>query len=346
LVRFDKNDVGKILVIKTGAIGDVLLSTPVIENLRYNFPDAEINFLTQRYCREVLTGNPYLSRILTFDLGLNDSSYCLLKSINKQKYDLVIDLYSNPRTALITFNSDAKYRVGFPFGLRRFAYNIKVKPRSGEVHNIEFNLDALRALGLEIISTKPCVYLDDIHLKYADEYFSINNLKGDKVIGINSSGSWETKVWPSEYFAELVKRLSGDHKIILFWGYPHEKVEAEKIINQSSGNILILPELNLKYMTGVGIKCDLFISNDTGPAHLIWAAGGRTLTIFGPTKYDLHGHVDERSFIIKNDELNCLGCDLTKISECPNDHRCMRELKVEKVYHEVLRILSSELIPY
>ena len=100
-MKFNRSKVKKILVIKPAAIGDVLLCTPVVENLRIDFPDAEIIFLTQKYCKEALTGNPNINRILTYDLAL-DSGWCLIRNIRKQKYDLVIDLFGNPRTALIT----------------------------------------------------------------------------------------------------------------------------------------------------------------------------------------------------------------------------------------------------
>jgi heptosyltransferase-3 len=139
----DKSKINKILVIKPAAIGDVLLSTPVPENLRHNFPNAEIVFLTQKFCKEVLTGNPFINRILTYDLKL-DSGRCIIRNIRKQKYDLIIDLFGNPRTAIITFRSGARYKVGYTFNWRSVAYNIKVKPRGGEVHNIEFNLDSLK----------------------------------------------------------------------------------------------------------------------------------------------------------------------------------------------------------
>ncbi|CAG1772126.1 partial ADP-heptose--LPS heptosyltransferase 2, partial [uncultured bacterium] len=85
-MKFDRTKVKKILVMKPGAIGDVLLSTPVIQNLRHNFPDAVINFLTQSYCRDVLVDNPYLTRVLSYDIGTGDSSRCLIKNIHDQDY--------------------------------------------------------------------------------------------------------------------------------------------------------------------------------------------------------------------------------------------------------------------
>ena len=96
----DKNRVKKILIIKFGGIGDLLLTTPVFPNLRSYFPDAEIYVLTLRKGRDVLIDNPYLKRVFTYD-PTEDKSWCLIKNIRKQKYDLIIDLYCNPRTALI-----------------------------------------------------------------------------------------------------------------------------------------------------------------------------------------------------------------------------------------------------
>jgi heptosyltransferase-2 len=339
-MNFDKSRVNKILVIKPGAIGDVLLSTPVIENLRKNFPDAEINFLTQSYCREVLMGNPYLNRVLTYDISKGDGSFCLIKNIHNQKYDLIIDLFGNPRTAIIVFNSDARYKVGFRFKWRALAYNIKVKPRGGEIHNVEFNLDALRALNLEVTSHKPLFVLNGVHAEFANDFIKNNSLDGSKVIGINASGTWPTKVWYTEKFGELGKKLSEDHKILLFWGYDKEKETAEKIKEIIGEKAMLIPKVDLKYMAALIKKCRLFITNDTGPMHIAWSIGANTAAIFGPTNSHLQGPLTENSIIIKNETLSCLGCNLTQISECPNSHKCMNELSVEYVYSKIMEFMK------
>src|SRR5881296_2236111 len=128
-----------ILVIKLRAIGDVLLSTVVLNNLRASFPDARIDFLTERPSREVIEGNPVVNSVLAFD-GSNRRSLSLILDVRNRKYDLVIDLFGNPRSALVTFFSGASYRVGYRFNWRRYCYNIVVEPRGGEVHNTDFNL--------------------------------------------------------------------------------------------------------------------------------------------------------------------------------------------------------------
>lgn len=334
-MKFDRTKVNKILVIKPGAIGDVLLSTPVIKNLRINFPNAEINYLTQTFCKDVLTDNPSLTRVLTYDLKKGDSSYCLIQNVHKQKYDLIIDLFCNPRTAIIVFNSDAKYRVGFPFSWRRIAYNIKVRPRSSEVHNIEFNLDTLRALNLGVETNKPEFFLNSVHEEFAEKFFRENNLTDTKVIGINPSGTWETKVWYPEKFSELAKKFNNS-RILIFWGYEKERAEAEKIQKEIGENALLIPQTNLKYMAALLKKCGLFITNDTGPMHIAWVLGVNVAAIFGPTNPDLQGPMSENSVVIRNEALSCLGCNLTRISECPYNHKCMADLSVEEVYNKIV----------
>ena len=336
--RFDKQKVNKILIIKPAAIGDVLLATPVIENLRHNFPDAEINFLTQKFCKEALTDNPFLSKALTYDLRY-DSTAFLIKHLTRQKYDLVIDLFGNPRTAIVTYMIDARYRVGYKFNWRRFAYNIKVDPRRRELHNIEFNLESLRRLGLEIITSKPRFVLNSVHKEFAEEFFEKNGLSKGNVIGINPHGTWKTKVWYAEKFIELGKMLTKKYNILLFWGNNSEKLNAEKIANAIGKKAILIPETDLKYMGALILNCSVFVTNDTGPMHIAWILGVNTVAIYGPTIPELQGPLSDNSVIVRNNTLSCLGCNLTKIEDCPYEHKCMRNLTAEEVYNNIMKFL-------
>ncbi len=340
----DKSEIKKILVIKPGAIGDVLMTTPLLANLRFHFPQAQINYLTKKFCKDALSGNPNVDKILTYDLE-TDSSYCILKNIRKQRYDLVVDLFCNPRTALITFYSGAKYKVGYKFRHRTYAYNIRITPRSSEVHNIEFNLDSIRALGLEVITNKPLMAFSGIEEEFADKYFKKNNLTGKKVIAINPCGSWETKVWHKEKFIELIKEfklLGKDFSYLILWGYESERKVAEEIKSQCGESVLVIPELNFKYMIAIIKKCDVLITNDTGPMHGAWMTGVKTVAIFGPTNSHLQGPLSDNSIVIKNETLNCLGCNLTKLSECKYEHACMKELSPDKIIEAVRNLLESK----
>jgi lipopolysaccharide heptosyltransferase II len=338
LKKIDKSKINKILVIKPAAIGDVLLSTPAVENLRNNFPDAEINFLTQKFCKEVLTGNPFITRVLTYDLSL-DGGWCIIRNIRKQKYDLIIDLFCNPRTALITFLSGARYKVGFRFRQRSYAYNIKLDSRGGEVHNVEFNLDALRALELEVKSTQPRFYINHVHDEFAEKFFADNGFDNKTVIGINPCGTWKTKVWYLEKFADLIKKFESSYRFLIFWGYEEEHKQAARLREMTGDNVFLIPACDLKYIGALMKRCKLFLTNDTGPMHIASALGVNVAAIFGPTNPRLQGPLNENSIVIRNEKLDCLGCNLTRIKDCPFEHKCMTELDADYVFEKLQKFL-------
>lgn len=344
-MKLDKSKIKKILVIKFGGIGDILLTTPVLPNLKAAFPDAEINFLTLRHSRDILIDNPYLTRAFTYDPS-EDKSWCLIKNIRMQKYDLVIDLFGNPRTAFITFMSGARYRFGFKFRLRDYAYNIKVMGRGGEVHNVDFNLDALRALEIPIISRKMYLPVNIVHREFAEEFIRSNDLDSKKIIGISKTGGWESKRYKPDDYIELINRLNEiyDVNFILIWGNQKERENCEFIKNKiTKGNTYLIPDSPIRYLGAIISKCDMIIGNDSGPLHIAVAVGVPTLGIYGPTNPNLQGPYGDNNLSIVNDKLDCLCCNLLV---CPIGNICMTELSKDKIIEkvkELIRINGIEL---
>ncbi len=337
-MKLDKSKIQKILVIKFGGIGDILLATPVLPNLKNYFPDAEINFLTLRHSRDILIDNPYLSRAFTYDPN-EDKSWCLIKNIRSQKYDLVIDLFGNPRTALITFLSTARYRFGFDFRGRNYAYNIKAKGRGGEVHNVEFNLDALRSLDIPIVSRKLFLPVNIVHEEFADEFIKENKLGTKKIIGISKTGGWESKRYKVDDYIVLMNMLNKiyDINFILFWGNQKEKDDCEYIKSKIlKSNAYVIPESPIRYLGAIIKKCDLVIGNDSGPLHIAVAMGVPTLGIYGPTNPKLQGPYGENNLSIVNEKLDCLYCNLL---DCPIGNICMTELSKDKIADKVKELI-------
>ena len=342
-MKLDKDKIKKILVIKFGGIGDILLTTPVLPNLKSYFPEAEINFLTLRHSRDILIDNPYLSRAFTYDKS-EDKSWCLIKNIRSQKYDLVIDLFGNPRTALITFLSGAKYRFGFKFRGRNYAYNIKIKGRGGEVHNVEFNLDSLRKLEIPITSRKMYLPFNIVHREFADEFIKSNNIDSKKIIGISKTGGWESKRYKRDDYVELINRLNElyDVNIILFWGNKKEKENCEYIkVKIAKRNVFLIPDSPIRYLGAIISRCDLVIGNDSGPLHIAVAVGVPTLGIYGPTNPKLQGPYGEKNLYVVNEKLDCLYCNLLT---CPIGNICMTELSKDKILDKVKELIEINKI--
>ncbi len=332
--KLDLSNVNRILVIKLRAIGDVLLSTPVIKSLRENFPEAEIDFLTEPQSEDILKGNAYVNNVIIF--GRKEKRYLkFLFSLKRRNYDLVIDLFCNPRSAQMAFFTRAPLRVGYSFRLRRYAYNVLLRSRSNDVHNVDFNLDALRALGLKISDRIPSLNIEPAEEEFARKFFKNNFSDGDRVIGINAGGGWEAKLWGLHKFAELADRLveNFNFKILIFWG-PGQVQIYETIKSMMRYDPVIAPSTKLKEMAALQKRCEFVISNDSGPMHIAASVSTPTLGIFGPTKPHLQGPVGGECTTIVKEGLNCLGCNLTV---CKIGNLCMTELSVDDVYNKIIK---------
>ncbi len=334
----DFHTVSSALIIKPRAIGDVLLATPVIRNLKLKFAHLKIDFLCERFTSDVVAGNQFLRDVLSFDKK-NDSTISLISLVREKKYDVVIDLFGNPRTALITRFSGAQYRIGFPFRGRAYAYTIHVTPRGGEVHNVHFNLDVLRHCGIPIGSADPEFPLTQSHRDFADEWLKEQGIANSRMIGINPSGGWYTKKWNPGSFARLADRLSQQmqYPILYFWG-PGEHEEVQKIQKLMTSKSFAIPQTTLKEMGAFLERCSYLVSNDSGPMHIAASLGVPTLGIFGPTNPHLQGPYGEKNHWVRNESLDCLECNLT---ECPIGNVCMKDLSVDVVFNAFQHLVKK-----
>ena len=328
-MKIDRSRVHKILVIKLRAIGDVLLSTAVLENLKSAFPQATIDFLTEKPSRDIIEGNAAVHSTLVFD-GKVQSGVSLISRVQARRYDLVIDLFGNPRSALVTLFSGAPYRVGFRFSWRQYCYNIVVEPRGGEKHNIEFNLDALRAIDVPVSRPSIILPVGADAIQFAERFFLDRKLNDRFVIALNPGGGWYTKRWPLRRFAEfgdlVADKLGG--QVLVIWG-PGELPLAEEIRRSMRNPSILIPPCGLKELAALLQRCRVLVTNDSGPMHIAAAAGTPVVAIFGPTRPHLQGPFGNESEIVQNQKLFCLGCNLTT---CPIGNPCMEDLSVEKVF--------------
>ncbi len=328
----EKQGIHKILVVKLRAIGDVVLSTVVLPNLRANFPSAQIDFLCEMPSADVVAGNPSLNNCIFFN-PKEEHGLHLIRTVRRGRYDTVIDLFGNPRSAIVTMLSGARYRVGYRFGWRRYCYNIVITPRGGAVHNTEFNLDALRAIGVSVKESRPYFPLSPEGAEFAAHFMESNGLNEAFCVAMNAGGGWYTKRWRPDKYAELGSRLREkfNAKILLVWG-PGERQIAEEINAGMMNMGIILPQSTLAQLGAILRRCNVFITNDSGPMHIGAAMGVPIIAFFGPTNPSLQGPVGSEAIIIRNEKLDCLCCNLT---ECPIGNPCMLDLSVDEVYGRI-----------
>lgn len=336
-MKITSEEIKKILIIKPRGIGDIVLSTIVIENLLNHFPNTKIDYLVEEFAKDVLKHNPYLNEVITFS-----KSEFILKTIlkvRKKKYDLIFDLWSNPKTAQITFLSGAKYRVGYNYKGRSYAYNILGTSERGNCHSAFHNLELLKPLDIKIISKKIHFYLSDEEKLFANDFIKKNSLSNQRVVGIIPSGGWDSKRCPPDKWLEIIKSLLEKFtcKILLLWG-PDDKTEVDYIKTKMNDDILLAPKTNLRELAAIIEKCDLIIANDSGPMHIAAAMQVPTLGLFGPTDPEKHGPFSEFSdYVIKKD-LHCIICNKL---ECPYNKECFYEMSIDEILIKSEKLLEK-----
>ena len=335
--KFKKDDIKKILCIKPRGIGDIILSTVVLENLKAAFPHAEIHYLTENFARRAVENNPYVSKILTF--YKKDFVLSIIRKVRKEKYDLVFDFWSNPKTAQVTFLSGAKYKVGFEKSGRKYAYSFLGINGSMGKHAAEDNLVLLNALDIPVISKKIIYNTAEEEKEFAKNFLeSINHQYELSLVGIVPSGGWESKRCDVSKWIDICNEINKKYnvKFLILWG-PGDEKDATSILEGLQPKPEIIPETNFGQLTALIEKCDIIIANDSGPMHVSAALGKPTLGIFGPTDPKAHRPFAENSSYVIHSELHCIIC--TKLV-CPYNHECMLELPMQKVMEEFDKLVK------
>ena len=326
-MHFEKNQIKKILCIKPRGIGDIVLSTIILDNLIDHFPEIKIDYLTEDFAVQALENNLRVNKVLS--MKKKEFPFFVANRIRKEKYDMILDLWSNPRSAQISFLSGVQYRVGYNFRGRRYAYNIRVKSETNHRHAAEDNLRFLDAIGVPVKSKTLHYYISKEDNDWAKDFIKNSFRENTYVIGIVPSGGWPSKRCDASKWVEIGKTIKNTFNVQFFilWG-PGDEQDAN-VINENLSPVSILaPETDVKRLSALINNCNAIIANDSGPMHIAAALNIPTLGIFGPTNPVAHRPYSVNSdYVIKGD-LHCIICN--KLT-CPYNHECMKELSVNKV---------------
>ncbi|MFQ5905107.1 MAG: glycosyltransferase family 9 protein, partial [bacterium] len=201
-----------ILVIRPGAMGDILVATPVLPNLRRAFPRSRIAFLVDKKFADVLKANPYVDEVIKFDRAGMGSFWGLrrmkrelafLAFMRAKRFDLVFDLLGNLRSAILCAATGARERVGYTYRVRKFFYNRRVLARNPQ-YVVDFNLESLRMVGVPVGNRDIHLPADESDKSFAGGWLSMREIDRKRLlIGLFPGGGWPSKRWPEEYFAQL-----------------------------------------------------------------------------------------------------------------------------------------------
>lgn len=336
----------RILIFNVNWLGDVLFSTAVIRNIRYNYPDSFIACIIPSRCNPVLKDNPYLDEIINFDeKGRHRGLLGKLKFVQLLKgknFGTVFLLHRSFSRALICRLARIPERIGYITKKREALLTKKiVAPDRDSMHRIDYYLTIIREAGLKIKDRHTDFIISAPDKEFAAAFLKANFLKdNDFFVGINPGGNWMPKRWPAEDWAKLCDGLiKGFGYKVIITGSPQDTALVNKITKTMREKPLVSAgKLDLKQMAALCARLNLFITADTGPLHIANAVGAKKIiALFGPTHPAITGPVPaDNAVIIQKDS----GCKIPcYIVDCA-DNRCMKAITVEDVVKKIKELNS------
>lgn len=342
MLPIEKEQIKKILIIKLRGIGDVILSTVILDNLKKDFPSTQIDILTEKPSKNALEELRQIDNIILFERRSTLKRIYQIFEIRSKKYDLVMDIFSNPSTALITRFSGARYRAGFPYDGRKYAYNIFGPKERDKFHAAQLHIEFLREIGLTCETNNLYFGLAEKDKLFVNKYIANNNLSDKLLVGISPSGGWASKKCDPVKFAEIADYIAEkyDAQILILWG-PGDKDDADKINELMEHESKCAPDTDIKTMAAFLEACDFVIANDSGPMHICTAVGTPVLSLHGPTNPRLQGPYGNKHEWIRLDELDCIECNLL---DCPKNHECFLDLPIERIMQKIDSLIKKNKI--
>lgn len=310
----------RILILKLGAIGDIIHTLPVLPAIRRKYPDAVISWIAEKRSAEILRGNPLIDNLIEVDTrsmrGRKVVEKVLLegskqlKNLRQFEFDIAVDFQGLLKSAVIAKLSGAKLRWGFsrvdlrePASRVFYTNTVKLPPNS---HVVRQNLALIEdALNLEPtnesigfpISTNECD---------RTEARVIAQRAGGEFAILNPAGGWVTKLWHAGKYGRLADMLWDELGLtsVVVTG-PNESSLAAEVLSVSHSGKTVLAEPTLKGFFELAKLARVYVGGDTGPTHIALAAGAPVVGIFGPTEWWRNGSLDPDDLSVERFDIGC-----------------------------------------
>ncbi len=285
----------KILIVKFRNIGDVLLSTPLISNLKGIYPDSIVDFALNKGCEDMLTSNPNVNNIIIYDRprikGLSIFSQLkeeirFTRNIRINHYDVVINLTEGDRGAQLALLSGAKIKLGFPVR-KGLLSKIKIFDKLGDdkkwQHTVEKDLQFINLLGKEVDNKEVKIYWQNKIEREVDETLTDNNI--EQFVHIHPVSRWMFKCWEDDRMAKIIDYLQQNKGLkVVITGAPVKKEldRIDKILSLcKTSPVNLSGKLTLKHLACLSSKAKLFFGVDTAPMHMAATTNTPVVTLFG-----------------------------------------------------------------
>jgi heptosyltransferase-1 len=367
----------RILLIKPSALGDVVHTIPVLVKLRARYPRARIDWLITPENAEIVRCHPALSNVVLFarrDFSNRGrrwraflSFFDLLKQIRRAKYDLVIDMHGQVRSAFFALITGARVRIGFDRPIKRtltvsaehdlknvpshgwrgaregswIAYTHRIPIPTLDVHAIDRYLWVGELLGFDDTPPDLTIYLSPETIRNVDRLLSQKGVSASQPLIVLVPGTiWETKHWTIEGFAGVARQFLHDGYAVALAGTKRDEQRCRQIAAAAPGACDLSGKTTPADLAALIRRAEVTVTNDSGSMHVAASLGKPMVSIFGPTN-PVHIGPYERPDSVVRVDLPCSPCNYRRLSQCPYDHACMKQVSSAMVVERVQKILLT-----
>jgi heptosyltransferase-2 len=351
----------KILVVQPSWVGDAVMATPTLRAIRKLYPQAEIAYLLRRYVKPIYTGMPWADRLVTYRTGKTKARagkgmFDLAARLRSARFDMAILLTNSFKTALLCKMAGIEKVVGYERDGRGFLLSDKLLPQKDRGKFVPFPIvryymGLAQYLGSTERDLSMQLFVTPAEKQAAAGVLSRAGLDPEldrpasrgkpPLVLLNPGAQYgAAKCWLPEHFAALADRLMTEQgATVLLSGAPKERGIIEAILSHMKHTPIDLSTkgLSLGALKEITRRCDLMVTNDTGPRHIAAAFDVPVVTVFGPThpEWTEIYYKKERQVAVK------VFCGPCQKKTCPLDHRCMTRVTPAMVYDTAVELLAA-----
>jgi len=374
--ELQSTEFSRILLIKPSALGDVVHTIPVLVKLRARYPGARIDWLITPENAEIVRCHPALSNVVLF--ARRDFSkpgrrwrallafFGLLKQIRRTKYDLVIDMHGQVRSAFFALVSGARVRIGFDRPIKReltisaehdlknvpnhgwrgaregswIAYTHRISIPTLDVHAIDRYLWVGSLLGFDDEPPDLAIHLSPETIHTVERLLEEHGVPAGKPLVVLVPGTiWETKHWTIEGFAGVAREFLRQGFAVALAGTKRDETRCRQIAAAAAGTINLCGKTTPADLAALIRRAEVAVTNDSGSMHVAASLGKPMVSVFGPTNPVHIGPYQRPESVVRVD-LPCSPCNYRRLSQCPFDHACMKQVTPAIVVERVRKIVA------
>lgn len=338
----------RVLIVRAGALGDTLMTTPLIRELRHRHPNAEIDFLASAGGAELLATNPHLSRRLV--LRQRNVPYFL----SREKRKLVQELRSQQYNLAVLLEAAPRYRKLVERARVRHIRDFGTVPFNPQLHSIVNNLrvggfEDMAAVNLEMELPCPATALESIaplHAGLPRPLVAIHSGYGPSKKKKDQTN--RLRGWSTANFAHVAQQLVSQGASIVLTGSPEDLGLCNAIASglPSERYRILAGRTNVMQFVAAIKSCDLLISVDSASAHIAAAVGTPVVVLWGPAIFDQTRPLSRTTpIVILRKPVPCAPCYGTELMKTCKRNICMEQIEPGEVIEQAMRVLNKQRLP-